>query len=42
MFGLIQISPARQKTVLGKEYKKEKTLAVVIRDLVNHPNCEIL
>ena len=29
-----------KKNVLGKEYKKgKKTLAVVIKDLVNHPNC---
>ena len=29
-----------KKKVLGKEYKKgKKTLAVVIKDLVNHPNC---
>jgi uncharacterized protein (DUF1800 family) len=29
-----------KKTVLGKEYKKgKKALAVVIKDLVNHPNC---
>ena len=29
-----------KKTVLGKEYKRgKKTLAVVIKDLVNHPNC---
>ena len=28
------------KKVLGKEYKRgKKTLAVVIKDLVNHPNC---
>ncbi len=29
-----------KKNVLGKEYKKgKKALAVVIKDLVNHPNC---
>ena len=29
-----------KKNVLGKEYKRgKKTLAVVIKDLVNHPNC---
>ncbi len=29
-----------KKKVLGKEYKKgKKTLAIVIKDLVNHPNC---
>ncbi len=29
-----------KKNVLGKEYKKgKKTLAIVIKDLVNHPNC---
>jgi len=29
-----------KKTVLEKEYKKgKKALAVVIKDLVNHPNC---
>ena len=29
-----------KKIVLGKEYKKgKKSLAVVIKDLVNHPNC---
>ncbi len=29
-----------KKNVLGKEYKKgKKSLAVVIKDLVNHPNC---
>ncbi len=29
-----------KKNVLGKEYKRgKKSLAVVIRDLVNHPNC---
>ena len=29
-----------KKNVLGKEYKKgKKILAVVIKDLVNHPNC---
>ena len=28
------------KKVLGKEYKRgKKTLAVIIKDLVNHPNC---
>ena len=28
------------KKVLGKEYKRgKKTLAIVIKDLVNHPNC---
>ena len=30
----------RFKIVLGKEYKRgKKALAVVIKDLVNHPNC---
>ena len=29
-----------KKNILGKEYKSgKKTLAVVIKDLVNHPNC---
>ena len=29
-----------KKKVLGKEYKRgKKTLAIVIKDLVNHPNC---
>ena len=29
-----------KKTVLGKEYKRgKKTLSIVIKDLVNHPNC---
>ena len=29
-----------KKNVLGKEYKKgKKALAVVVKDLVNHPNC---
>ncbi len=29
-----------KKNVLGKEYKRgKKTLALVIKDLVNHPNC---
>jgi len=32
-----------KKNVLGKEYKKgKKALAVVIKDLVNHPNCRDL
>ena len=29
-----------EKIVLGKEYKSgKKSLAAVIKDLVNHPNC---
>ena len=28
-----------KKIVLGKEYKKGKSIAIVIKDLVNHPNC---
>ena len=41
MFGLtLNIIQPGKKNVLGKEYKRgKKTLAVVIKDLVNHPNC---